>query len=94
MDAPSQRSAQDSLSTATVQAPTSSLDRSVSLQLSRTTESPTPSVLQQAPDSNEGAEAADVDKSNDTDSVSTLSPEVPSGFWFSTSVQRIHFFCI
>ncbi|XP_011618289.1 synaptotagmin-16 isoform X3 [Takifugu rubripes] len=78
MDAPSQHSGQDSLSAATAQreaTPTPSLDRSVSLQLSTTAESPPPSVLQQAPESIKGAEAVDLDKNNDTDSLSTLSPE-------------------
>lgn len=86
MDAPSQRSTQNSLSAATAQrggTPTPSLDRSA--------ESPTLSVPQQAPDSIEGAEAVDLDKNNDTDSVSTLSPEVLSGFRFSRPrVQSRH----
>lgn len=83
MDAPSQHSGQDSLSAAPAQreaTPAPSLDRSVSLRFSTTAESPPPSLLQQAPDSLHGAEALDPDKNHDTDSLSTLSPEVLSGF--------------
>lgn len=57
---------------------TSSVDRSASLRLPGSTESYSLSVLQQAPESNEGAEGADVDVT-DADSVSTWTNEVLTG---------------
>lgn len=91
MEAPSQPSGQDSAAAAQREGtPTPSLDRSVSLQLSTTAESAPPSLLQQAPDSIKGAEAADLDRHNDTDSLSTLSPEVLRASRFSRT--QIQFF--
>lgn len=53
-----------------------SLDQRAWPEPSCPTDSPTPSINQQAPDGNEGSEVVDLDKNEGTDSSSTWTPEV------------------
>lgn len=81
MGASNQQGFQDPLSAAAAAAESErtsahSLDKRAGREASVTTDSPTPSINQQAPDGNEGTEAVDLDRNNATDSSSTWSPEV------------------
>lgn len=78
MEAPSHHDFQAPLSAAATEneVSTLSLDQHAWPEPSCPTESPTPSINQQAPDGNEGSEVVDLDKNDGTDSSSTWSPEV------------------
>lgn len=81
MEASNQQGFQDPLSAAAAAAESErtsalSLDKRAGREASVTTDSPTPSINQQAPDGNKGTEAVDLDRNDATDSSSTWSPEV------------------
>lgn len=75
MDAPHHPSAQDQDQDRLGPSPPS-LDRSASFHVPGSSESPTLSALQRAPEGSEGSEGGDLEVNTDADSASTWSPEV------------------